>query len=55
MIGALKLETDSKIPKYLHQLAFFGVVRQPKLRAGDPAAAAAPAAEVRKPEPAPKK
>jgi len=55
MIGALKLETDSKIPKYLHQLAFFGVVRQPKLRAGDPTAAAAPAEEVRKPEPAPKK
>ncbi len=27
MIGALKLETDSKIPKYQHQLAFFNIVR----------------------------
>jgi len=32
MIGALKLETDSKIPKYQRQLAFFGVVRQPESR-----------------------
>lgn len=32
MIGALKLETDSKIPKYQRQLGFFGVVRQPESR-----------------------
>ena len=32
MIGALKLETDSKIAKYQRQLAFFGVVRQPETK-----------------------
>lgn len=32
LIGALKLETDSKIPKYQRQLAFFGIVRQPESR-----------------------
>ena len=32
LIGALKLETDSKIPKYQRQLAFFGIVRQPENR-----------------------
>jgi hypothetical protein len=40
MIGALKLETDSKIPKYQRQLAFFGVVRQPETsKKAEPAAA----------------
>lgn len=37
-IGALKLETDSKIPKYQRQLAFFGIVRQPESRAAEPTA-----------------
>ncbi len=32
IIGALKLETDSKIPKYARQLAFFSIVRQPESR-----------------------
>lgn len=36
MIGALKLETDSKIPKYQRQLAFFGVVRQPETKKAEP-------------------
>ncbi len=43
MIGMLKLETDSKIPKYQHQPAFFGVVNQPKSRANEPTAGAKPA------------
>jgi Protein of unknown function (DUF1573) len=30
MIGAVKISTDSKIPKYQRQLGFFGVVRQPE-------------------------
>jgi hypothetical protein len=30
MMGALKLETDSKIPKYQRQLAFFSVARAAK-------------------------
>lgn len=42
MIGALKLETDSKIPKYQRQLAFFGVVRQPVSRKDEPTAGAKP-------------
>jgi hypothetical protein len=51
MIGALKLETDSKIPKYQRQLAFFGVVRQPESRKAE-----ATAGEViARPEPAPAK
>jgi hypothetical protein len=29
MLGALKIETDSKIPKYQRQLAFFSVYRKP--------------------------
>ncbi|MCP5558365.1 MAG: DUF1573 domain-containing protein [Verrucomicrobiaceae bacterium] len=29
MLGALKIETDSKIPKYARQMAFFSVYRQP--------------------------
>ncbi len=29
LFGALKIETDSKIPKYLRQLAFFAVCRKP--------------------------
>lgn len=29
MLGALKIETDSKIPKYARQMAFFSVFRQP--------------------------
>lgn len=40
MIGALKLETDSKIPKYQRQLAFFSVVRQPASRVGEAKAGA---------------
>ena len=67
IIGALKLETDSKIPKYQRQMAFFGVVRQPVSRAGEatagvkvvegqkpgaPNAAPPPVEEVQKPEPA---
>ncbi len=43
MIGALKLDIESKIPKYQHQLAFFGVVRQPVSRADEPTAGAKPA------------
>ncbi|MDB6118904.1 MAG: papd-like [Verrucomicrobiaceae bacterium] len=42
MIGALKLETDSKIPKYQRQLAFFGVVRQPASRKDEPTAGSKP-------------
>lgn len=37
MIGALKLETDSKIPKYQRQLAFFGVNRKPAGKIIEPA------------------
>jgi hypothetical protein len=37
LIGALKLETDSKIPKYQRQLAFFGIVRQPESRKAETA------------------
>jgi hypothetical protein len=29
-LGALKIETDSKIPKYQRQLAFFSVYRKPE-------------------------
>jgi hypothetical protein len=29
MLGALKIETDSKIPKYQRQLSFFSVYRKP--------------------------
>ncbi len=39
-IGALKIETDSKIPKYSRQMAFFSIVR-PELAAKKAAAAAA--------------
>ncbi|MDB6137601.1 MAG: papd-like [Verrucomicrobiaceae bacterium] len=46
MIGALKLETDSKIPKYQRQLTFFGVVRQPASRAGEVTAGAKPEVKV---------
>ena len=35
MIGALKIETDSKIPKYQRQMTFFGVVKQPVSRANE--------------------
>ena len=38
MLGALKIETDSKIPKYQRQLSFFSVYRRP---------AAEPAPEVK--------
>ncbi len=45
MIGALKIITDSKIPKYQRQLAFFGVVRQPETaKKAEPAAGTAPPA-----------
>jgi hypothetical protein len=30
MLGALKIETDSKIPKYQRQLAFFSIFRKPE-------------------------
>ncbi len=30
LLGALKLETDSKIPKYQRQLAFFSIYRKPQ-------------------------
>lgn len=36
MLGALKLETDSKIPKYQRQLAFFSVYRKPTAAAAAP-------------------
>ncbi|MBX7208702.1 MAG: DUF1573 domain-containing protein [Verrucomicrobiaceae bacterium] len=39
-LGALKIETDSKIPKYQRQLAYFSVYRKPDSALG---AAAAPA------------
>jgi hypothetical protein len=42
MIGALKLETDSKIPKYQRQLAFFSIVRQPESRKAEDTAGPAP-------------
>ena len=42
MIGALKIETDSKIPKYQRQLTFFGVVKQPASRANELTAGAKP-------------
>ena len=29
MLGALRIETDSNIPKYQRQLAFFSVYRKP--------------------------
>lgn len=32
VIGALKIETDSKVPKYARQLAFFSIVRKPESR-----------------------
>ena len=50
MIGALKLETDSKIPKYQRQLAFFGVNRKPSGKIIEPApktAAAPPKEEIK--------
>lgn len=56
MIGALKLETDSTIPKYQRQMAFFGVVREPESKKAAPNAnvevIAKPQIEVKKPEPA---
>lgn len=36
MLGALKIETDSKIPKYQRQLAFFSVYRKPASAAENP-------------------
>lgn len=33
MLGALKIETDSKIPKYQRQLSFFSVYRRPAAEA----------------------
>jgi hypothetical protein len=39
-IGALKIETDSKIPKYARQMTFFSIVTQPKSRADEPIAGA---------------
>ena len=38
VIGALKIETDSKVPKYARQLAFFSIVRQPDSRSNEPTA-----------------
>jgi hypothetical protein len=38
VIGALKIETDSKVPKYARQLAFFSIVRQPESRSDEPTA-----------------
>ena len=38
VIGALKIETDSKVPKYARQLAFFSIVRQPESRSNEPTA-----------------
>ncbi len=35
VIGALKIETDSKVPKYARQLAFFSIVRQPESRSDE--------------------
>ena len=35
-LGALKIETDSKIPKYQRQLAFFSVYRKPASGAENP-------------------
>jgi len=32
VIGALKIETDSTVPKYARQLAFFSIVRKPESR-----------------------
>lgn len=32
VIGALKIETDSKVQKYARQLAFFSIVRKPESR-----------------------
>jgi hypothetical protein len=40
-IGALKVETDSKIPKYARQMAFFSIVNQPKSRMDEPTAGGA--------------
>jgi hypothetical protein len=55
MIGALKLETDSKVPKYQRQLAFFGVVRQPETKKAQvnsrAEVIAKPQIEVKKPQP----
>lgn len=36
MLGALKIETDSKIPKYQRQLSFFSVYRKPATGAPQP-------------------
>jgi hypothetical protein len=38
VIGALKIETDSRIPKYQRQMGFFSIVRQPASRADEPVA-----------------
>ena len=38
-LGALKIETDSKIPKYQRQLAFFSVYRKPESAAVAPTSA----------------
>lgn len=35
LLGALKIETDSEIPKYQRQLAFFSVYRRPKSSGDD--------------------
>ena len=40
VIGALKIETDSKIPKYARQLGFFSIVKQPESRKDEPTAGA---------------
>jgi hypothetical protein len=37
-IGALKIVTDSKVPKYARQMAFFSIVKQPKSRMDEPTA-----------------
>jgi hypothetical protein len=42
-IGALKVETDSKIPKYARQMTFFSIVHQPKSRADEAKAGETPA------------
>lgn len=42
VIGALKIETDSKIPKYARQLAFFSIVRKPESRKDEPTAGVKP-------------
>ena len=58
MIGALKLEIDSKIPKYQRQLAFFSIVRQPESRKAEATAGTAPVIQAKpgtQPAPVPAK